>query len=377
MRAVTAERRARELAREPWQPREPAGVARSRRVAVGDPQAPLGVFLRVLEQHGLLGDDGWLAADVELVSIGDHFDFGGSAQRREAAEDGLAILAWLAAHPPDQAVLIAGNHDLARVGELWDFDDARFSQVHERAVLAYRGGDPDPELERALCEAHPSLATAEVAARDFCAFSVAQRELVWALSRARRLRLAHAAGAGLLFCHAGVTRDHLSAIGLPPSEQGHARAVADALNRVFDGAVSSYASGPLALRSLHRPGDRAGGEGGGMLYHRPANPDVAQNRGHDLADPLGRRFDPRRLPLGLTQVIGHVADAKCRELLGSWALNEEPEPGELRHLESDGSSVRYRAGLPSEPRGADVATVVFIDGLMNRTPVDRYRIFEW
>ncbi len=114
-----------------------------------------------------------------------------------------------------------------------------------------------------------------------------------------------------------------------------------------------------------------------MLYHRPANPEVAQNRGHDLADTLGRRFDPRRLPLGLTQVIGHVADAKCRELLGPWARDEEPRPGELRHLSSDGTRVAYRAGLPSASPAPETATLVFIDGLMNRTPVDCYAIFEW
>lgn len=377
MRAEIAERRARALATEPWQPREPDNRLRTRRVAVGDPQAPLPVFLQILERHGLLGDDGWLAADVELVSIGDHFDFGGSAQRQQAADDGLAILAWLGAHPPDQVVLIAGNHDLGRVGELCDFDDDTFAEVHEQAVHAYRNGDPDPELQRALCQAHPSLATAEVAARDFAAFSVAQRELVWALLCARRFRLAYAPNDGVLFCHAGVTCEHLTAIGLPAAEQARASAVAGALNSALDAAVSSHTEGALSVRGLHRPGGWDSGEGGGMLYHRPANPEVLQDRGHALADTLGRRFDPRRLPAGLTQVIGHVADAKCRELLGSWARDEEPRPGALRHLETDGTRVAYRAGLPSAPPTPKTAALVFIDGLMNRTPVAEYAIFEW
>lgn len=377
MRAEIAERRARALATEPWQPQEAEGRPRSRRVAVGDPQAPLPVFLEILERHGLLGEDGWLAGDVELVSIGDHFDFGGSAERHRAAADGLAILAWLGAHPPDQVVLIAGNHDLARVGELCDFDDDTFASVHEQAVLAYRDGDPEPELERALCEAYPSLATAEVAARDFSAFSVAQRELVWALLRARRLRLAYAPNDDVVFCHAGVTRDHLTAIGLPAAEHARASAVAGALNAALDAAVSSHGAGALSVGGLHRPGAWEGGEGGGMLYHRPANPEVAPNRGHDLGDTLGRRFDPRRLPAGLTQVIGHVADAKCRELLGPWARDEEPRPGALRHLESDGTRVAYRTGVPSGAPPANTARLVFIDGLMNRTPAAQYAIFGW
>lgn len=79
----------------------------------------------------------------------------------------------------------------------------------------------------------------------------------------------------------------------------------------------------------------------------------------------------------LTQVIGHVADAKCRELLGPWARDEEPRPGALRHLESDGTRVAYRTGLPSGAPLATTARLVFIDGLMNRTPVAEYAILEW
>ena len=374
MRAELAERRARDLASGQWQPCAADGLRRTRRVAVGDPQAPLRRFFEVLERHGLLGDDGRLAADVEFVSIGDHFDFGSSAERFDAARDGLAILSWLASHPPDQVRLIAGNHDLGRVGELAEFDDASFSVAHERALLAYRAGDPDRELEREFCNAHPSFATAEFAARDLSAFSVAQRDLVWALLRARRLRLAHAADDRLLFCHAGVTRDHLESINAP--QRGGAVAVANALNTALDAAVAAHVQGGLVVASLHRPGHMARGEGGGMLYHRPANPDAPSNRGHDLSDPLGRRFDPRRLPLGLTQVIGHVSDAKCRELLGAWARGE-PQPGELRQLTTDGARVDYRGGAAGAAGTPETATLIFIDGLMNRTPVEHYAIFEW
>lgn len=371
MRAELAERRARDLASEPFQPRQPEGRVRTRRVAVGDPQAPLGVYLEILERHGLLGDDGWLRPDVELTSIGDHFDFGGSGERALAARDGLAILAWLAAHPPDQVTLIVGNHDLGRVGELCAFDDATFAAVHERALAAYRQGDPDLELQRALCEAHPSLPSAEVAARDFSAFTVAQRELVWSLLRARRFRLARAGSERLLFCHAGVTRDHLAAIG---ADGASAPAAARALNDALDAAVAGHGGGPLAIAGLHRPGDWAGGEGGGVLYHRPAHPEAPAKAGRDRPGALGRRFDPRRLPVSLTQVIGHISDAKCRELLGPWALDEPPAEGELRHLSTDGTRVCYRKGLPE---ALEAASLVFIDGLMNKTPANRYAIFEW
>src|SRR5690349_18566656 len=42
-----------------------AAVAESpRALAVGDPQAPVATFLEVLDRHGLLGDDGRVAADA-------------------------------------------------------------------------------------------------------------------------------------------------------------------------------------------------------------------------------------------------------------------------------------------------------------------------
>ena len=40
-------------------------------------------LLAILEYHGLLGEDGLLHAGVELVSIGDHFDYGSAEQAEE------------------------------------------------------------------------------------------------------------------------------------------------------------------------------------------------------------------------------------------------------------------------------------------------------
>ena len=99
----------------------PPADARPRkiRVAIGDPQAPLERFFAILEHHGLLSDRGRLRDDVLLVSIGDHFDWGDPEDRRTAADSGLNLLAWLASHPPDHVVVLAGNHDLARRSASW------------------------------------------------------------------------------------------------------------------------------------------------------------------------------------------------------------------------------------------------------------------
>ncbi|MBK7584955.1 MAG: metallophosphoesterase [Myxococcales bacterium] len=377
MRVERALHAARAAGAGPWHRAPTDGRERTRRYAVGDPQAPLETFLRILDKNGLLAEDGSLAPDVALVSIGDHFDWGTPSERPAAQADGLALLAWLAAHPEDQVTLIAGNHDLARVGELFDLDDTTFQLVHTQALAAYRDGSPDPELERALCEDNPWLATAELAARDLSAFSVAQRELVATLLESGRLRLAYAPDNCLLFCHAGVTRAHLDAVGLSAAEQTDARIVAARLNDCLSRAVRGAAGAALSIEHLHRPGSYSGGEGGGVLYHRPGNPDLPRNGSRDFATLLGRRFDPRRLPLGLTQVIGHIADQKCRELLGPWALGPAAAPGEPRHLVTDGREVRYRAGLPETLATADQASLLFIDGHMNRTPPEHYQLLEW
>src|SRR5687767_12974249 len=84
----------------------PDGRTRSVHVAIGDAQAPLGTFLAILDRHGLLGEDGRLKAEVQLVSIGDHFDYGPTAWRKLATEEALQLLSWLAAHPADQVILI-------------------------------------------------------------------------------------------------------------------------------------------------------------------------------------------------------------------------------------------------------------------------------
>lgn len=353
----------------------PAAGPRERRFAIGDPQAPIDRFFEILDRHDLLGDDGWLAADAYLISIGDHFDFGGFDDREEAAESGLQLLGWLAAHPTEQIEIIAGNHDLGRVGELVGFDDESFAVVAERARQAYRDGDPDPALEAELLDRWPALPSAELAARDFCAFTVGQHNLVKRLLRSGRLRIAVPVAVDVIACHAGVTTAELAALGFDGSP-ADATAVAAAINTAFDQAVAQWnGRGRLSSEIIHTPGDAAAGEGGGMLYHRPANPDVT-GQPETYRGANRRRYDPRTLPIGLTQIVGHISDAKCRKLFGPWAEGETA-PGQLRHLETDGDAVSYRPGLPETLTGAGAAArLIFIDGQMNKVDVADYELLE-
>jgi hypothetical protein len=75
----------------------PDGRRRQRRVAIGDPQASIETFLAVLDRHALLGDHGRLLPEVQLVSMGDHFDWGGPGDRERAAESAEALLCRRAA----------------------------------------------------------------------------------------------------------------------------------------------------------------------------------------------------------------------------------------------------------------------------------------
>ncbi|HVJ17394.1 MAG TPA: metallophosphoesterase, partial [Polyangiaceae bacterium] len=270
------------------------GRMRTRELVMGDPQAPLDKVLAVLDHHQLLGDDGRLRPEIALVSIGDHFDYGGGPGQpvADVERSGRELLAWLAAHPPDQVTLIIGNHDLGRVGELATFDDAKFSRARAAALAVH----DDPALEARFLAEFPALPSSEVARRDFNGFSVAQRELVLRLLRTGRFLAARAAGPHTLLCHAGVTVDDVG-----PSSDAHA--IAAALNERVERAVSAWQEGtPLVVPGLHQPGNAEGGEGGGVFYHRPSNPEHARRA--SMTGPFRRRFDARRLPLGLLQVIG-------------------------------------------------------------------------
>ena len=367
---------------------------RLRRFAIGDPQAPIEHVLAILDRASLLGDDGWLHPDVALVSMGDHFDWGAATEREQATESGLFLLAWLAAHPSDQVTLLLGNHDLGRVGELAGLSDDDMARAHQLARQAYRDGKTDRQLEEQLLERFPALPTAELAARDFAAFSTAQRGLVTALLQSRRLRVA-TAREHVLLCHAGVTIDDLAA--LAPAGEGNAggrRAsdIASSLNRALDEQLARWTGGSLAIPHLHRPGDREFGEGRGIFYHRPSNPDHEKNPAL-FQGPYRRRYNAQRLVPGIVQVIGHISDRKCRKLLGPWASGDPAPTGALRHLIVRGSAdlsspheqtdpdiqVTYAAGLPAtwpDPVADDRAMMIFTDGGMRGATPDEYQLLD-
>lgn len=346
-----------------------APPSRTRRVAIGDPQADFSRFLAILDHQGLLGTDGWLLPEVQLVSVGDHFDYGKKAERDAGAQSALRLVAWLAAHPADQVIILAGNHDLGRVGELADFTDATFAQAQAQADGLYDGEDTDEAREREFLARYPQVPTVELVSRDFGNFREVQRAWVTHLLRERRLRVAYAAGPELLVLHAGVTREDLGTVALPEDRHADAPAVAEALNRALDAAVDNWKAGRFTIPGLHHPGSADYGEGRGIFYHRPSlRPDEAERT---RVTPR-RRFDPRRLPLGLTQVLGHTRDKRSRQLL---CLPGEVRDGVLRHLVTDGGRVTYAHGTPAKT-GPGEAVLVFTDGGMRECPTEAYELFD-
>lgn len=355
--------------------RAPAGITPQRAFAVGDPQSSAERFFGALAAHGLLGADGWLARDARLVAMGDYFDYH-VPERAAAQVEGVRILAWLAAHSAEQVTILLGNHDTARVMELAAIDDERFELAHQRATAIVQL----PREQRAAHTAaflreFPELATPGYAARDYNAFTSAQRELVRSLLLARRCVLAaveRAHGATALLTHAGVTSTQLAQLGLHDARDP--QRVADALNALLETAVAGVEtawrdgrSTPLSLAPLHVAGE-GGKEGGGLLYHRPADPD------RPGADPAWereahapRRFDPRDLPRGLVQVVGHTGHKKAFEELPRWRDATPGSRGGLRTLVvNEHGEVRYTRGI--EPAAANAAVVWMIDPEMHYVP---------
>ncbi len=364
-----------EVAR-PASPRAPA----ARTLAIGDPQAPAPRFFAILDRQGLLGDDGWLRPDVALVSLGDHFDFPNApleAQRR----DGCRILGWLAAHAPEQAPILLGNHDLARVTELCGVDDQTFACANALGRLIYAlehaigAGRATEQLTRRFASSFPAIATPELAARDYASHGAVQRELVVSLLLGGRTRLGLAAalrGVPLLCVHAGLTARELDLLGAPAEPVGLAVALDRQLAQAVDRVRSAWEDGarpPLELSPLHVAG-RAGAEGGGAFYHRPAFP----SSGPTWNPARPRRFDPRTLPRGLRQVVGHTGHSTALSRLGDWAEERSHDiVGPVRTLRVRGHEVSYALGLASIE--ADEAGLWMIDGTMARCSPADYELF--
>lgn len=308
--------------------------------AIGDPQTRFATFAHTLHAQGLLGTDGWLDPDVGLVSMGDHFDYGAPkdaddpADRAAAGREGQLILAWLAAHAPAQVVILLGNHDAARVMELHAFDDARFCAA--RADSYRVGGDG----EVAFLERYPIPASG-LARRDFSTFSVAQQQQVQRLLLEGRMRLSHVGthqGAPCLFTHAGITQRELALLRLDgrasPAEV-HA-ALDDHLDAALARVRPAWEAGQaaaLSIAPLHIEGV-PGEECGGLLAHRPSNPDRPdiRDRAWEWNPERPRRFSPAALPLAFDQAVGHTGRGILQRDLTPWNEGLAASPGALHTL---------------------------------------------
>ncbi len=343
----------------------------TRTLVIGDPQAPFGKLITVLDRHGAIRGDR-LASDVVLISIGDHFDYDLN-DWHQAGQEGLRFLRWLASHDDAQVRLLLGNHDASRVMELVAITDERFAQARAFA----RSLDGDDAGGAKFLAAFPELPTPGLAGRDYASFSVEQRTLVMELLLAGRFQLALTGalpcGRDVLLTHAGVTNRELAMLGV----SAEPRAIATALNAHLTGAIhrvrTDWTCGiptPLSLEPLHVAGI-PGEEGGGLLYHRPTNPEHAEaDRRWQLVPARPRRFDPRTLPIGLVQIAGHTGHNKCLSELGTWSTEaaHRRKHGGIRTLRLAGQTVTYDLGV-AEP-ATDVADLILIDGEIRRVPAD-------
>ncbi len=341
--------------------RSPVPTACTRRVAIGDPQSNTARFFGALAAHDLLGDDGWMKPDVQLVAMGDYFDYR-VAERDAGRVEGVLILGWLAAHAKDHVTILFGNHDAVRVIELGTISEERFREAAEAAISV----SELPRAQRGAAEAEyltrfPDVPTPGYAARDFNAFTVEQRALVQQMLLADRFRLAATCkvlGTPALMTHAGITKRELAMLC---ARDHHPATIAEMLNYRLAGGVrvvaEAWRRGELAAMSLaplHIAGE-GGEEGGGLLYHRPADPERA---GADQAweGPRRRKYDPRtELPRGLVQVVGHTGHTKAIKEMPRWRADDcDDARGGVRTLRVDHTgTATYRRGIyKAEPRDA-------------------------
>lgn len=372
-----------------WSVVGPDGVRRERWWVMGDPQGSLRRVLGALGDAGLLGADGRLRQEVGLVSMGDHFDFKleDGMTVADAARQGEALLSWLASHPPDQVVLLGGNHDFARVMELAGVSDADWAEARAIGIRAEELAKQSPVLAALVAEFHvrfPDIPTPDVARRDWQAFTVSQRALLKALLLHGRLRLAAVgrlpgSGQEVLLTHAGVTVRELGLLGLP--ERAGAVQVAEALERLLAEAVArvapSWLAGgaePLSLHPVNVTG-RTRQEGGGLLHHRASLRTAEVDPDWCFRPESPRRFEPHALPRGLVQAAGHVSHRRCVKGLGHLVDDAARAAARatVRTLSVSGPGEgSYRVGL--HPPVAGAATLYLVDPAFSEF---EETAFEW
>lgn len=118
----------------------------------------------------------------------------------------------------------------------------------------------------------------------------------------------------------------------------------------------------LAPLSLMGSTDR---EGGGLLFHRPANPEVPslQNRQEEFDTESPRRFHPRVLPAGLIQAVGHSRHQKLLKELHPWHAEgvAAASPARLRTLTVSEQGIRYEMGVSAPLEGHAVMHMLDVD----------------
>jgi hypothetical protein len=348
---------------------------------LGDPQASFAAVMGLLSRYDLLGAGGRLRSDVHLISIGDHFDYDLRAPEVSGRE-GLAVLRWLASHSADQVTLLFGNHDAARVVELAQVSDRELADARALALeleetKRAQGRAAAKMRERTEFLPRFPISTYGIVSRDYASFTTEQRALVVELLLAGRFHLAStgslADGREVLVTHAGVTDREVALLGVPAEPSALAAALEQLLADAIAARRDDWQRGtitPLSLEPVSQAGV-PGEEAGGLLAHRPTNPD------RDGADPAWelvadrpRRFAPRELPRGLTQVAGHTNHTMCVRELAAWATpaaRAEPHAG-IRTLRATATAITYDLGVL--PPADDAADLILIDGEL-RDPDNR------
>jgi hypothetical protein len=264
--------------------------------------------------------------------------------------------------------------------ELATITDAEFERARTLATAideTERADGKGAARERTIKEyepAFPTLPPPGVIGRDYASFTSEQRTLVMELLLAGRFHLATTGampdGRRVLITHAGVTSRELAMLGVSVTTPAVVAAALEAhLAAAVDRVRSDWERGelaPLSLAPLHVTGSR-GEEGGGLLYHRPSNPDRAgADPAWALAPSRPRRFDPRTLPVGLTQIVGHSGHAKCVHELGDWVAPaaRARKHGGIRTLRFTAGGVTYDLGIA--PPADGVADMILVDGEIRR-----------